>query len=110
MTQHSLKPLYAGRITNMTGPEFEALMNESGYTRTTLAAHWGMARQTIGHYCKAELVETVYAEAIQAISLERRVKYLEGMLQLANMDALEKKLNELENLVKTIRDTQGSRR
>jgi hypothetical protein len=61
----------------MTGDEFESLMVKSGYTRTSLAKHWNMTRQTIGLYCKAESVEQVYADAIKVIFYEQKITILE---------------------------------
>lgn len=65
----------------MTGAEFESLMEKTGFTRTSLAKHWNMTRQTIGAYCKAEFVETVYSEAIKVKFYEQKIEELERIVK-----------------------------
>lgn len=59
-------------------------MKQVGFNRTTLAEHWGMTRQTIGSYCKAAKVDTVYAEAIKAVAYEEKMSELADIVKITN--------------------------
>lgn len=68
----------------MTGQEFSNLMKENGYNNTSLAERWGMTRQAIGNFCKAEKVSPVYVDAIKAIAYEKQASQLAGVIELFN--------------------------
>ena len=66
----------------MTGLEFNKLMKDNGYSQTTLAARWGVVRQTVGNCCKAEQVDPLYAEAIRALAFEKQAIQLINVIKL----------------------------
>lgn len=68
----------------MTGQDFKQLMTANGFNQATLAARWGVVRQTIGNICKSEKVDPLYADAIKAIAFEKQAAELMGVVRLFN--------------------------
>ena len=66
----------------MTDKEFNKIMKSNGYNQTTLAARWGVVRQTIGNCCKAKKVNPLYADAIKAIAFEKQADQLNNIIKL----------------------------
>lgn len=68
----------------MTGQQFNELMTANGYTQTTLAARWGVTRQTVAKHCKTDIVDPLYADAIKAIAFQKQAATLQNVINLFN--------------------------